>query len=253
MKGEVRRQPLGLRRIHQAGLVTDDEHGGRRLVVLILDVKGDFARGQAIKQQVRLVAVADVLRALADVEGDLALALAGVAAVELDDPVFQGQTAQRGSQRLRIEHLQVEPQFSRTVGRPIASFAVLIVGTVLLPGRIVHRLRGAADRPQFRGHAGFVVNLDQELPPAFLRQHRPGGPLGDFHTRLRVDVHADQTVLVQHALDGFAGFVGVGYFERCLQRSFIRGVEWRTQVIGRFDHAPDLRDQWLQFDVFDGG
>ena len=252
VKGEVRRQPLGLRRIDQARLVADDEHGRGRLIVLVADMKRYLARRKAFKQQVHLVAITDVLCALADVESDLALAFAGVAAVELNDPVFQGQAAQHRLQGLHIEHLQVQPELGGTFGSgPLAPGAVLIIRNVFFPGRIVDRLGVAAYGSQLGRDAGFVVHLDQELPPALLDQFRFGRPGGDLHARLRVDVHAGQTILVEHALDGFGGFIRVGLSVRRIQRDFVRSTERCPEIIGRFDHAPDLRDEWLQLDILD--
>src|SRR2546430_11323141 len=43
--------------------------------------------------------------------------------------------------------------------------------TTLFRSRIVDRLGIATHRPQLRGHAGLVVNLDQELPPADRKEH----------------------------------------------------------------------------------
>ncbi len=58
--------------------------------------------GWQLEQHVDLVAEAQVLRALADVERQLGLALAGVAAVELDDAIFQLQARQVLVQRLAV-------------------------------------------------------------------------------------------------------------------------------------------------------
>ena len=53
--------------------------------------------GAAVKRMFDVVAEADVLRALADVEGELCRALAGVAAVELDDAVFELEAGELGA------------------------------------------------------------------------------------------------------------------------------------------------------------
>ena len=109
VKGKVGREPLGLRRIDAALRVANDErrHGG--LAVLVHHAEDDGARGQAAEENIDLAAEAEILGALADIEGEPGFALADVAAVEGDDAVLDLQSAQRLAHRLAIIHFAVEP------------------------------------------------------------------------------------------------------------------------------------------------
>ena len=113
MKREVRRQALGLRRINARLLVANHQHCGRRFALLVQQVKLHVAGGQTSEQQIDIVAVTDVLCALADIERNLRFALAGIATVKLKNSIFQVESAQLIPQWLFVEHLQVQPQFRR--------------------------------------------------------------------------------------------------------------------------------------------
>src|SRR5438552_864805 len=63
----------------------------------------------ACEQDWRVVAEPEVLRPLAHVERNRCVALAGVAAVKLDDAILKPQPAERRRERLFIEHHHVEP------------------------------------------------------------------------------------------------------------------------------------------------
>ena len=62
--------------------------------VVVLHVQHHRDRGLAGEEDVDVAPEAQVLRPLADVEADLGLALAGVAAVDLDDPVLDRQAGE---------------------------------------------------------------------------------------------------------------------------------------------------------------
>src|SRR5690349_23455788 len=102
MKWKIGREPLGLRRIDPPMRVANHERRGGRLVFLVAHAERDGASGQAGEQRVHFVAVTDVLRALADIEGELCFAPTGVATVELKDAVFERQTAEGSFQRLLV-------------------------------------------------------------------------------------------------------------------------------------------------------
>jgi len=76
-------------------------------------MKLHLAGRQTIEQHIHIIAIADVLRPLAHIERNLRLALAGVAAVELDDPVLKSQPAQLLAQGLFVVHLHVQPKLGR--------------------------------------------------------------------------------------------------------------------------------------------
>ena len=97
------------------------------------------------------------------------------------------------------------------------------------------------------------MDFHEELPPAFLDEFRFRGSRRDFHARLRVDAHAEQTILVEHALDSLAGFIGVGLFEGRFQCLLVLRAEGCSQIIRGFNHTPDLRDKRLQLGILDDG
>jgi hypothetical protein len=75
-----------------------------------------------------------------------------VAAVKLDDAVFESQTAQLRNQRLLVEHLQVEPAIFNLVGR-----------RVMQPQGI------GTDGAEVIFEARRVMHFDQKLGPALLQ------------------------------------------------------------------------------------
>ena len=97
------------------------------------------------------------------------------------------------------------------------------------------------------------MDFHEELPPAFLDEFRFRGSRRDFHARLRIDVHAEQTILVEHALDGLAGFIGIGLIEGRFQRLLVHHAEGCSQIISCFNHPSDLRDERLQLGILDDG
>src|SRR5262245_56957739 len=103
MKRKIRRQPLGHRRIDAALGVTDRQACGRRLAVFVENAKSDDMCRLAIEDDIHLVAETEILRPLADVERNLRFALARIAAVKLDDAVFERQSPERLSERLGVE------------------------------------------------------------------------------------------------------------------------------------------------------
>src|SRR5258705_10140340 len=66
-----------------------------------------LVRGKAIEEYVDLVAKAGILCALADVEADARIPLARVAAVKLDDPIFEAEarSEEHTSELQSLRHL----------------------------------------------------------------------------------------------------------------------------------------------------
>src|ERR1051325_10843639 len=112
--------------------------------------------GETTEKHVDFVTKTKVRRPLTDVKENLRLPLAGIAAVELDNSIFEGEPAEAGLERLLIEHQQVEPQLRRSGLRCLPFFAQRFVrggaaGTTLEDGEGIR-----ADRTQCARGASFV-------------------------------------------------------------------------------------------------
>ena len=81
VKEEIGREPPAGRGIDTPHLVAKDERRHRRPAVVVADIEHDVHRRIAGEQNVDLAPETQVLSALADVEADPRLALAGVAAM----------------------------------------------------------------------------------------------------------------------------------------------------------------------------
>ena len=253
MKREVGREALGLRGMHTALRVADDEAGGRGLAVLVLHAERDFRRRQAGEEQIHFVAEADVLRPLADVEGELRLPFPSIAAVELHEAILDREAAEIGPERLLVEHLQVEPEVLDLQRRRVALLAAELVGRRRRRADVVDGLRVRADGGERRGGAGFVGDLHEELPPAVLRQLGLGVARRDLHTHLGVDVDAEEGVAVEGFLELGDGGLVVGRLHRGVERRLVRRAERRAEIVRGLDEPPDLRDERLPLDVADDG
>ena len=94
MKAEIRREPFRLARINAALRVANLETASGRLSVFVEDVESDRARRLRIKQNIDFIAEAEILRALPDIEHQFGFAFAGVAAVKLNDAIFEAEATQ---------------------------------------------------------------------------------------------------------------------------------------------------------------
>ena len=151
MKVKVGRKPLGLRRIHAAKAVTDFKTGGCRHVVFVEYLERDFVCRLAVEEQVNFAAKTEVLRSLANVEAELGIALAGVAAVKLHDAILQGQAAERLGERLGIVHRQAKPSIDDLALRRTGMGARVWAAGV-----------------KFGSDPGLVADFDEEVAPALL-------------------------------------------------------------------------------------
>ena len=244
---KVRFKPLGAQRINASDGIANFECCRRRLAGLVLHAEGDGLRRRAVEQHIDFAAKAEVLRALAGVEGNLRLALAGVPAEELDDPVLQRQSAERVAQRLLVEHREVQPQ-AFGVGRiiPVAvkrSGRRRVAPAVALP----HRECVGADRLKRRRDPGLVVDLHEKAAPALLDQFGLRRSLLHLHARLGIDVNAEEAPRIQHRLQ----FRGVLLLQRCVEGFALFGAERFTDELRRLDDALDLRRERLPLDTFD--
>src|SRR5215813_1879780 len=240
---EIGRQPFEAWRIDAFLRVANDERRRRGLAVFVQHAERHDGRGPAVEENVHVIAEADVLCALAYVETDLRLTLAGVAAVKLDDAVFKLQSRQRGFERWFVEHRQVEPAVRHDALRD------LLWRTRIATARGVDWQSVRAFRLELRRHAGFVAHLDQKGAPAFFDQLRRGRALRDPHAAFGVDVNVEEAVFVERVLNGSAGFRRVRFIARLLQSLSVRLFDRRAQIIHRFDQAPDLGRERLQIDL----
>lgn len=186
------------------------------------------------EEDVHFIAKAEILRPLANVEGELCFALPGLLRIDLQDAVFQVEAGEVDLHRLLVEHLEV---------RPAALFGTR-EGVGDLPG--VRAVDG-----ENRGHSGLIVDLHQEGPPALLHQHGGRGTLLDLHAALRVYVHAGQNVGIENPLDPRDGLPRIGRMvQEPLQfRDFLGGQRFAHEI-ERLEHPGYLRGQGLVFHLF---
>src|SRR5439155_11503550 len=98
-----------LGRINAPELVLDHKSAGGFLAALIADLQGDRLGRCAREKNWNFATEAEILSSLADIKSKLGFALAGVAAVQAKDPIFQFEPAESLLHRLLIERHQVEP------------------------------------------------------------------------------------------------------------------------------------------------
>ena len=252
VEGEVRREALGERRVNALLRVTDYERRGGRRAGFVLHAEPEFARRQGGEEHVRLIAEADVLGALADAEGNLRLPFAGVAAVELDDAVFEVQAAECRVERLGVIGLEIEPEVLARRHRHMGGMgAKFPIGGGLDVRGIVDGLRVRAHPEQGRRSAGLVVNLDQKLPPAALDEFRFGGAGGDLDAHLRADLDAEEAIGIEDLLHRADRGAGIARLHGGGEALLVGGAERSAEVVGRVEQASYLREQGLGLDFGD--
>ena len=247
MEKEIRREPAAGRRIHPAHPVAKDERGHRRSSVLVPHVEHHRHRGLALKQDVDVAAETQVLRSLTDVEADPRLALAGIARIDLDDPVLQAQARQRSLERAVTKHGHVGPALDDLGG------ADRLLGLGPARRRLVDRGRVRALRDKLRRDARQVVDLDQEHRPTLLHKPRRRGSLPRFDPALGVDLDADQTVFVEHALDRPDRLFLPRGIDRLIDARLVGARQRLSQQFERLDDPLDLGRQGLKLDVVVNG
>ena len=213
-----------------------------------LDVDADGVRRTGGEQHLDVVAEPDVLAALSDVEADERRALARVAAVDLQDDVFDPESRQPLThRRLRVD---------RHVGPPFAH--VRLGQHVLRLGRLAGRHVDAADvrtrDRQRRGDARVVQHLDEKEPRAALHQLRRRHALLHPHPALRADVHGHQHPAIEHALERGDRRRFVAHTDRAVERLHVGGGERLPEIPQRRLDTPRLLRQRLERDpLLDGG
>ena len=96
-------------RIDSSLFVAEEKRRGGRLAIEILHSQRDFNRWQTSEEHRSRIPEADVLRALPDIEAHFRFPLADVAAVDLQDAVFQREAAQLRRERLLVEQDRIHP------------------------------------------------------------------------------------------------------------------------------------------------
>ena len=243
---EVRRQPLSRRRVNAVLGVADDQARRGRPATLVGDVQRDVGRGNDAEEHRRIVAEADVLRALSDVSGKRRLAPPGISAVELQDSILDRESRQRRYERRFVEELQIEPAVG-DVARRDRLLRTRTHTEAARPAREdAHRLR--ARQAQRRGDPGLVANFDQERAPALLHELRGCLSLRDVHAALGIDVHVEQTMTIEHVLDACGGCPLVTAGGSGVYRPAVRLGQRRAEVLQCLDEARDLSCERLQLD-----
>ena len=216
------------------------------LIVFILHAERDLARGQTVEQQIDFIAKAEVLRALADIEEELRFALSRVPAVELDDAVFEFESAQLFLERLGVEHRRSSQVRAGRAAPPCA-------GESTCPNRRSTRRPRRAIAP-----FGLTACSSAVTPASFCTLTRklanPAPPVRawpdrrDLHPRLGVDVDAAKAVLIQDLLHLSSRTVA-RCLQRLRQRFFIGRAQRGAQEFQRFLESANARRQRLPFHI----
>ena len=128
---------------------------------------------------------------MSDVKRQARFALALIAREDLQDAVFQFQSAKPFFHRLAIDHLQVNPSAGHGAGRGVEQPVGLLTG---------YGKHG-------RG-AGFVSDLDQECSPALFHQLVFSFSLHNLDAAFGIDLHSHKAMGVENflkTLDGASG------------------------------------------------
>ena len=194
MKEEIGRQPSRPGRIDAAPLVAKSKIPGCWLAVVVQHFDPYVDARLTVEQQIHFIAKPQVLCSLTHVEHQPRFALSHIPAEQLNDAIFDFQTREPLDHRRAIVHVHVKPTACEFARRDFIARLGIVLAVVHLGG-----IGAVAAEPS--GHTRFVVNLDQEHPPALLhelprRSARPG-----FHATLWIDIHTNQAKRVQHLLD----------------------------------------------------
>ena len=203
--------------------------------------------GAGGEEHLDVVAEADVLAALADVEADERRALAGVAAVDLQDDVFDPEPRQpRPHRRLRVD---------RHVGPPFAHVRL---------GQHVLRLGRVAAAPRRRGRCSDSATASGAVTPAsfstLTRKSRvppctSSGGAAPCSTRTRLSglmctVH--QHAAIEHALQRGDRRRFVAHADRVVERLHVGGGERFPEIPQRRLETPRLLREGLERDGLRG-
>lgn len=83
MKTEIGGEALGGRRVDAALRIADEKTGDGGIAIFVENAESDRQGGLSGEENIHLIAEADVLRALSDVEHELGFTLSCVAAIDL--------------------------------------------------------------------------------------------------------------------------------------------------------------------------
>src|SRR5262245_39030318 len=236
--------------------VADDERSGRRLSFFIEYAQCYVNCRAAGKENIRLIAEADILSPLADVEAELRFAFARVAAVKLDDAVFKLKAGENRLEGRFFVEAQIEPAIQYLALADLLFRNRVETETLFRPVYFAARPHGQDARAlslQAGCDSGFVAHFDKESSPAVLDQFGSRLTLGHPDAAFGIDVNIEQTVFVEHILKPGDRPRRVHLVERFLQRLPVRRAERRTQIIHRLDQPSDLRGERLQLDFLNPG
>jgi len=173
---------------------------------------------------------------LANVEAELGVALASVAAVKLDDAIFQRQTAERLGKRLRVVHGQAKPA---------------VADLILRRAGVGEGVRAAGTK--LGGDTGLVVYLDEKTAPTLFNQLELGRTGFHLHARLRVDVDAEQALGIKDLLNSSDGISVVRLAKRLVEAPLGLGGERFAEIILGLNESVNLRFKRLKIHIADRG
>ncbi len=170
-------------------------------------------------------------------------ALSFVAAVELQDAVFDRQSRQRSNEWLLVEHIHIQPAI-----RHIGGFDFELRRRSPR-GALVERRGVGTGRFEVCRDARLVVNFDEKHAPALFVQLRGRGAARDFHAAFGIDVHADKHAVIKRLLNRLHRFGVICLLQRRLENSLFGRREAFAQKVERGYHTADLSLKRLGLDV----
>ena len=246
VKKEIRGKAVCGIGVDPTSLVLDDEGGAGRCSVEILEFDTDFYGGLAVEEDSDFIAEADVLGSLADVEGEQGFAFADVAAVELNDAVFQSEPREFRIEWSTVEHLHVQPALSDVRHSDVHRGRLAAVTLAVLRSGV------RADCLEEWGDTGLVVRFYEEGSPALLDEDFGGGAFFYFDSAFRVDVDSGDAVGVEDGLYFGDSLFVFGLGKQVLDSSFICGIQRGAGEAEGFDQTFGCGGEGLTFDLMDG-
>ena len=240
---EIGGEAAARRRVDAAELVADDERGRRRPTVGVLHPERHGDGRLDREQDVDVAAEPEILAPLPRVEHQLGLAMAGVAAGDLEDAILHRQAGEPPEHGPVVVQGDVAPAID-DVGR-----LDRLRGLGRARRRRIDRPRVGAVDPQAGRDPGLVADLDEENRPAPLHQHRSRRARGRLHAALRVDLHAHEAAGVQHLLDRPHARVRVRRLDRGFEPGLLTDRQRPAQDLQGLADAASLRGERLELDV----
>ena len=143
--------------------IANDEGSGCGFVIFVFDAEFDVFGGFAAEEDIDIITEADVLGALAYVEGEFGFPFAMISAVELEEAVFDLETAEGFVERRFVGDIDFEPA----------------VGDLFF-WRTVETTGVGTFNFEFGGDAGLVMDFEEKRSPTILEERWHGVASGDF-------------------------------------------------------------------------